>query len=284
MSSFAFFGTPYVARDTLAALLHAGYRPAVVVTSPPAPKGRGLILTASDTEEFAREHGIPVLAPAALDDAFLAKLAAYGCAAAIVVAYGKLLPQAVIDAFPHGIYNVHYSLLPKYRGASPVESALLAGETVTGITLQRLALAMDAGDVIAQAEEPIREDDTTLTLRPRLIGLGSRVLVAHLPALLAGTASGTPQDASQATRAGKFAKADGELSLAADPLTNWRTYRALAESPGTYFYASRDGQRIRVKVARASFTDGAFVVERIVPEGKPEQDFSYLAQNGWMPE
>jgi methionyl-tRNA formyltransferase len=284
MPRFAFFGTPYVARDTLATLLLAGYVPAVVVTSPPAHKGRGLALEPCDTEIFAREQGLPVLTPVKLDAAFLAEIRTYACEYAVVVAYGKLLPQAVLDAFPKGVLNVHYSLLPKYRGASPVESALRNGETVTGVTVQRMALAMDAGDILAQREEPILPEDTTLTLRPRLIALGSQALIDILPAFVDGTAVAVPQDHALATRAPKILKPEGELLLSGDPLKNWTTYRALAESPGTFFYATDGGRRIRVKIVDAAYANGTFDVRRIVPEGKPVQDFSYLERAGYRPE
>lgn len=289
MTQFAFFGTPYVARDTLAALCEAGYTPSVVVTSPPARKGRGLQLQPCETEVFARERDIPVLTPNTLDDAFLSALAAYECSFAIVVAYGKMLPQATIDAFPHGVLNVHYSLLPQYRGASPVETALRNGDSVTGVTIQRMVLAMDAGDILAQREERILDTDTTLSLRPRLIRLGSELLIETLPSLISGSAIATPQDHSLATRASKIAKTEGELALSSqsdDVL--WRTYRALAESPGTYFYAHKntDGvtKRLRVKVYSAQMQNGRFTVDRIIPEGKSELPFTWLEDSGWTPE
>lgn len=281
---FAFFGTPYVARDTLSALMDAGYVPAVVVTSPPAPKGRGLELTPSDTEVFALEHGLPILSPESLDEEFLRELATYSCQYAIVVAYGKLLPQSVLDAFPMGALNVHYSLLPKYRGASPVESALRNGEGVTGVTVQRMALAMDAGDVLSQREEQIRLEDTTLTLRPRLIQLGAQLLIETLPTFIDGSAVAVPQDAKGVTRAPKIQKAEGELRLSGDAYQNWLTYRALAESPGSFFYAANGAKRVRVKILDAAFRDGNFEVSRIVPEGKSPQDFSYLELVGLSPE
>jgi methionyl-tRNA formyltransferase len=236
--SFAFFGTPYVARDTLAALAEAGYSPRVVVTSPDRPRGRGLALQPCETKAWALEHGLPVLSPERLDEAFLAELGAYGCAYAIVVAYGKILPDALIDSFPKGMLNVHYSLLPKYRGASPVEGALLNGDTETGVAIQKLVPELDAGDILATRAEPIHPNDTTKTLRARLIALGSALLIETLPAFVGGTAAFTPQDHARATRTRKIKKEAGELSLAADgdedaraerARENWNKYRAYAE-------------------------------------------------------
>ncbi|TSC70007.1 MAG: methionyl-tRNA formyltransferase, partial [Parcubacteria group bacterium Gr01-1014_49] len=148
--SFAYFGTPSVASETLAMLLEQGFVPDVVVTSPDAPKGRGLALAPSETKELALLHGIPVLTPEKLDTEAIARIAAYECEYAIVVAYGKIFPETLISAFPQGVINVHYSLLPKYRGATPLEAALLAGDAVTGVTMQKMAKELDAGDIIAQ--------------------------------------------------------------------------------------------------------------------------------------
>lgn len=283
-AKFAYFGTPYVARDTLALLIETGYVPSVVVTSPDAHRGRGLALTPSETKVLAESHGIPVLTPAKLDSEFLKELVAYDCGYAIVVAYGKLLPQAVIDAFPLGILNIHYSLLPKYRGAAPVESALLHGETETGVTIQRMVLKMDAGDILAQRVIPINDQETTRELRSRLIDLGAELLIETLPEFTSGVAVFTPQEESEATFAPKIAKEEGLISLSSDSEANWRKYRAFKESPGTFFCAARDGKRISVKIAKASMKDKKFTVERVVPESKTEQDLAQFLGRGWEAE
>lgn len=278
---FAFFGTPYVARDTLAALLEAGYRPSVVVTSPDAPRGRGHVMTACETKAFAQAQGLPVLTPERIDPAFIDSLSGYGCAYAVVVAYGKILPQALIGAFPLGVLNIHYSLLPKYRGASPVEGALLAGETETGVAIQRMVYELDAGDVLASEAVAILPTETTRELRPRLVAIGGTLLVRILPAFEAGSLAGVPQDSSQATVTKKIRKDMGALSLSGDARENWNRYRAYAESPGTYFFMQKDGVRIRVKVRTASFEDGVFTPVLVVPEGKNETAYSGLVSSGW---
>jgi methionyl-tRNA formyltransferase len=283
MAKFAYFGTPYVARATLAALVDAGYVPQVVITSPDAPRGRGLALTPCETKTWALEHGLPVLTPEKLDEAFIAELAAYGCEFGIAVAYGKIMPQTLIDAFPQGILNVHYSLLPKYRGASPAEAALRNGDVITGVTIQQMSFKLDAGDILSQQELTIEPTDTIRTLRPRLIQAGAELLIETLPDFLDGSATRTPQDESKATRAPKIQKGEGRLDLSGDPVQNWNTYRALCESPDTYFFAEKEGKRIRVKIADAQYSNGEFRVLRIVPEGKSEQDFSWLSQAGWQP-
>jgi methionyl-tRNA formyltransferase len=283
MNKFAYFGTPYVARDTLSLLVDAGYQPEVVITSPDAPRGRGQQLAPCETKVWALGHGIPVLSPVVLDDAFRAELATYGCDYGITVAYGKIIPQAVLDQFPLGMLNVHYSLLPKYRGASPVETALWNGDEVTGVSIQRMVFKLDAGNILAQKMMAIETEDTTLTLRPRLIQEGAELLIQTLPGFLDGRITPVPQDEALATHTPKIKKEQGQLSLSGDPLLNWRTYRALRESPGTYFFAQKDGQKMRVKIVDAMLRGGSFDIRRIILEGKKEQDFSYLADNGWMP-
>ncbi|KND47459.1 MAG: methionyl-tRNA formyltransferase [Parcubacteria bacterium C7867-004] len=280
---FLFFGTPYVARDTLAGLMERGYRPEVVITSPDAPSGRGLTLTPSEAKVWALEQNLPVLAPERINRALIESLAQYGAEYAIVVAYGKILPQSLIDAFPLGILNIHYSLLPKYRGASPVEAALLNAETVTGVTIQKMAFELDSGDIVAMKETLIGPEETTRELRTRLIAMGTELLADTLPAFESGAVTGVPQDASQATFCGRINKSEGELALSGDPKRNWNKYRAYAESPGTYFFVTKEAKRLRVKVRTAAFENGTFIPKRVVLEGKAETDFAELTKAGWTP-
>jgi methionyl-tRNA formyltransferase len=271
---FVYFGTPYVARETLASLLEAGYVPSLVVTSPDAPKGRGMKLTPSDTKAFALEKNLSVISPEKLDAPAIDAIRRVGAHFGIVVAYGKILPQALIDAFPLGLLNVHYSLLPKYRGASPVEAALLHDDAVTGVAIQKLVKELDAGDILAAEELAILPEETTRELRPRLITLGASLLTRSLPAFTGGSATFTPQDHAKATKTGKIKKEEGLLDLAGDARVAWNKYRAYAESPGTYFYAGKDGERVRVKIKTAKYENGAFIPLRVIPEGKNEMDYA----------
>ncbi len=275
---FAYFGTPYVASDTLEYLLAHGYRPEVVITSPDAPRGRGMVMTPTDTKQVALAHGIPVITPEKLNEEARADIASYGCEYGIVVAYGKILPQAVIEQFPLGLINIHYSLLPKYRGASPVESAIRNGDTVTGVTIQQLVRELDAGDILAVEEVSIDPEETTRELRPQLIECGAELLVSFLPSYEAGTFTRTPQDASVATHCGKIDKSEGELDIHGDALLNWNTYRAFAESPGTYFYTQKNDRRVRVKIVTATYNGKEFTPDRIVPEGKNEMSYQDFTQ------
>ncbi|MEK7604568.1 MAG: methionyl-tRNA formyltransferase [Patescibacteria group bacterium] len=263
---FIYFGTPNVARDTLARLLAAGFTPALVVTAPDAPRGRGLVLTPSPTRVLAEEHGIPTITPEVLDAETLATIRAVGASYALCIAYGKIFPESLIQSFPLGVLNVHYSLLPKYRGATPLEAALLAGDQETGVTIQKMVKALDAGDVIAQRATPIGANETARELRPRLITLGADLLIETLPHYLAGEITPVAQDETQVSRSGKFQKEDGLLDLAGDARENWNKYRAYTDSIGTYFF--KDDKRMKITVA--SFMGGQFIVDRVIPEGKKE--------------
>jgi methionyl-tRNA formyltransferase len=271
---FAYFGTPSVASDTLEILLWYGFTPVVVVTSPDAPRGRGLSLTPSETKACALAHGIPVITPEKLDAAALASIAAYSCDYAIVVAYGKIFPKALIDAFPLGMLNVHYSLLPKYRGATPLEAALLAGERETGVTVQKVVEALDAGDIIAQKSVEIAPTETARELRERLVPLGAHLLADTLPAFLSGGVTPAPQDSSLASHTHKLKKEDGLLSLDAPAETNWNKYRAYADTIGTHFF--KNGKRM--KITSAEFAKGEFRVLRVIPDGKREISYAGFAK------
>jgi methionyl-tRNA formyltransferase len=266
---FAYFGTPLVARETLEALLAAGSAPSVIITNPDRPSGRGMKLAPPPAKELALEKGLPVLTPEKLDAAAIEEIKSYGCDYAVVVAYGKIFPQALISAFPRGAINVHYSLLPQYRGAAPVEAALLHGDAETGVTIQRLALKMDAGDLLAQRSVEVAQSDTVRELFPKLIALGAELLLETLPKFERGEIIPAPQDESQATYAPKIKKEDGLLDLADDPIKIWNKYRAFIFRPGTYFI--KDG--VRYKVAKASFANGAFRIERVIRENGREEDY-----------
>ena len=272
---FVFFGTPSVAAHTLEALLKADFSPVAVVTNPDAPHGRGLELKPSPVKRLAEERGIPVLTPSELDSAAQALITAFEATYAVVVAYGKIFPEELIAAFPLGVLNVHYSLLPKYRGATPMETALLNGESETGVTIQKMVRKLDAGDILAQEELAIAPDDTARELRPRLIEAGAKLLIETLPMFEKGLGTLTPQDESKATRARKFKKEDGQLDLAAPPRENWNKYRAYADTIGTHFFTHNG---TRVKIIRATFANGAFVIDRVTPEGKVEMAYSEFAK------
>lgn len=269
ISNFCFLGTPFVSSDTLKTLYENSIIPDLVITSLDKPSGRGMKLTPSPTKILALEKGIEVYTPEKIDVDFIENIKSKGFDFAIVVAYGKILPQDFIDIFPKGVINIHYSLLPKYRGASPTETALLNGDTTTGVTIQKMVFKLDAGNIIAQESIDIEHDDTTLTLRPKLITLGADLLVKSLPKYLNNEIKLVSQDESLASKCGKISKEDGDITNETDENIKWNKYRAYAGWPRTYFI--KDGKRYIVSKAR--FENNSFVIEKVIPEGKKETDY-----------
>ena len=232
-------------------------------TTPDKPAGRGLALTESPVKRWALAHHIPTLQPGEFDDAALAALRATGCDTLIVAAYGKILPASVLTLFSAGAYNVHPSLLPRYRGTSPVESQILADEPHIGVSVILMDELMDHGPVVAQEE--LAQPDWPVsrrTLNDRLWHAGGKLLVRVLRA----NPKPQPQVHGDATFTQKIRKEDGELNLAAPGRENYLKYLAYEGWPGTYFF--KDGTRY--KITKASLANDHFVVERVIPEGKSE--------------
>ena len=204
-----FFGTPGFAVPTLERLIHSRHPVAGVVTQPDRPRGRGQQITEGPVKALAASVKLPILQPDRLArEAFEAQLASLKADIGVVAAYGKILPDWLLAAIPRGVINVHASLLPRYRGASPVHRAVIAGDHETGVTIMRVVKALDAGPMLAKVTVPIGPDDTTTIVESLLAIKGADLLVDTLDALEAGTAVETPQDDSQATYAPKLSKAE----------------------------------------------------------------------------
>src|ERR1039457_5565110 len=211
-----FCGTPRFAVPTLERLVAAGHSVPLVVTQPDRPRGRGMELVASPVKEAAVRLGIPIAQPATIktNDEFRAQLAALQPDAIIVVGYGRIIPQWMIDLPRFGNLNLHASLLPKYHGAAPIQWAIASGESVTGVTTMRIDAGLDTGDILLQRELPISDDDTALTLAPRLAQTGAELMIATLAGLGAGQVSPIPQDHALATLAPILKQEDGRLDFA----------------------------------------------------------------------
>jgi methionyl-tRNA formyltransferase len=204
-----FAGTPEFALESLRALHQAGHVPAAVLTQPDRPAGRGKKMTQSPVKRFALEHGIPVWQPETLKDAeMVMKISEIEVDLMIVAAYGLLLPQAVLDLPVRGCVNVHASLLPRWRGASPIQAAILEGDTETGVTLMQMEAGLDSGPVLACAAIEIGAEETAGTLHDRLATLGGELLVQKIGEILDGKLAAIPQDDALATYAGKIRKQD----------------------------------------------------------------------------
>ena len=197
-----FMGTPDFAVPSLRRLIADGHEVVAVYTQPDKPKNRGMKLTPSPVKVTAQEAGIPVLQPKTLrEEGVLEELQGLNPQLIVVAAYGKLLPKAVLDLPPYGCINVHSSLLPKYRGAAPINWAVINGDTETGVTIMHMAEALDAGDIIAQAVTPIDPNESVETLHDRLAEIGATLLSETVADIEAGRATRAPQDESQFTYA-----------------------------------------------------------------------------------
>ena len=228
-----FAGTPEFARRSLAAVLNAGHEVALVLTQPDRPSGRGMRPAESAVKRLARERGITVLQPATLrDSASLARIVAAQPQVLVVAAYGLLLPQAVLDCAPFGALNVHASLLPRWRGAAPIQHAILAGDQESGITIMKMDAGLDSGPMLAQRTLPITQDDDAGTLHDRLASLGAEMIVWALAAVESGRASYTPQPAEGVTYARKIDKAESVLDWSRPASELERVVRAFRPAPG----------------------------------------------------
>ncbi|MDQ5954918.1 MAG: Methionyl-tRNA formyltransferase [Patescibacteria group bacterium] len=264
--NFVFFGTPDVASETLEILKQAGYLPSLIVTSPDKPKGRKMLLTPPPVKTWAIENSIPYIQPEKINDLVLE---IQNVDLFIVVAYGKIMPEKLIKLPRLGSINIHYSLLPKYRGASPVESAILNGDIQTGVSIQQMEYKMDTGQILVVEKIEILPDEKSGELRTRLIKIGGELLVKMLPDFIDGKITTIPQDETQAINCKKMTKEDGLIDLDGDSVMNYNKFRAYATWPRTYFF--KDNKR--VIITDAELSDGKFVIKKIIPEGGKEQEY-----------
>ena len=230
-----FAGTPDVAVPSLRAILASRHDVVAVLTRPDAPAGRGRTLTPSPVATVAADAGVEVLAPVRpRDPEFLARLAEIAPDCAAVVAYGGLIPPAALDIPKHGWVNLHFSLLPAWRGAAPVQHAVLAGDEVTGASTFRLEEDLDTGPVYGSVTEAVRPDDTSGALLDRLAGSGARLLVATLDGIEDGVLVATPQPSEGMSSAPKLTVADAEVHWTAPALHVDRLIRACTPAPGAW--------------------------------------------------
>jgi methionyl-tRNA formyltransferase len=228
-----FLGTPAFAVPTLQKVLEAGHKVLSVVTQPDRPKGRGQALAASPVKETALAHGLPVYQPERIRrPEAVAHLAALGAEAMVVVGYGQIIPQSIIDLPRHGILNVHASLLPKYRGAAPVQWAIVNGETETGVTIMRIDAGLDTGDMLARAATPVAPEETAVELGARLAILGADLLVETLTRI--ESLQPEKQDSAQATLAPILKKEDGLVDWTLPATAIHNRVRGLQPWPGAY--------------------------------------------------
>ena len=246
-----FMGTPDFAVQSLNALVEAGHEVTAVITQPDRPKGRGNKMAFPEVKTRALELGLPVHQPDSVKDgAFLELLKSYDPEVIVVVAFGRILPQAVLDLPPYGCVNVHGSLLPEYRGAAPIQRAVLDGRKETGVTTMRMDIGMDTGDMLMQATLPITDEDTTGTMFDKLAELGGKVLIDTLAGLENGTVVPVKQDDSKATHAARILKEDEVIRWEDSAEKIFCQIRGLSPAPGAYTWWN--GERLKLWKARIS--------------------------------
>jgi methionyl-tRNA formyltransferase len=234
--SLVFCGTPRFAVPTLDRLVEAGFRVDLVVTQPDRPKGRGLELVSSPVKKCAQKLELPIAQPERIknNDDFRAQLTNLKPDAIVVVGYGRIVPQWMLDLPPLGNINLHASLLPKYRGAAPIQWAIARGETITGVTTMKIDAGLDTGDILLQREIPIAPNDTAETLAPKLAAVGADLTVTTLRELQTSTLSPRPQDHTQATIAPILKKEDGLIDFSRPAAEILNRMRGFQPWPGAH--------------------------------------------------
>ncbi len=249
----AFFGSAGLAVVSLRALAaRKDVDLVAVVSQPDKPRGRELRHQPTPVSAAARELGLPLHTPARCRDAaFLEQVAAWQLDLAVVVAYGQILPSALLALPRHGFINVHASLLPKYRGAAPIQWAILNGDAETGVTIMKVDAGLDTGDMLLKATTSIAPEDDALTLHDRLAQMGAALLLRAIPDYVAGRLVPEPQPAEGATYARKITKADGQLDWNLPARDLWNRVRALIPWPGTFTFLPAEPRPWLLKVWRA---------------------------------
>ena len=250
----AFAGTPDFALPALHALVGSRHQIVGVLTQPDRPKGRGRQIAPSPVKQAAQAYGLPVAQPSTLkDEASRTELAAWQPDVLVVVAYGLILPQAVLELPRLGCINIHASLLPRWRGAAPIQRAILAGDTETGVTIMQMDAGLDTGPILLQRSTPIGPDDTGGTLHDRLAELGASALIEALDGLESGALRARPQPTEGATYAAKIEKAEALIDWSGSALEIERKVRAF--NPWPVAETRLDGEQLRIFRARAIMDD-----------------------------
>lgn len=247
-----FMGTPTFSEVALRALHAAQYPLVAVYTKPDKPSGRNQEISKSPVKIFAEAQSIPVEQPPRFDDNAIATLRNYRPDIIVVAAYGKILPQAVLDIPKDGCINIHASMLPRWRGASPIQNALLSGDSTTGITLIKMDAGMDTGPIITSKEMRIEPEETTGSLLPKLAEMGAKLLIDTLPHWRTGNETLREQDGSKATLCQLIEREDGRIFWSEEAATIFNRYRALSPWPGIFSFWKRKSTPLRLKLQSIS--------------------------------
>ncbi len=280
--NFAFFGTGPLAESVLAALFRAGYEPALLVTKPDAPQGRHMQVTSPTIKLWAEMNHISTFQPESLKDLPEdSPLHTEDYDLFIVASYGKMIPDDILALPKHGVLNVHPSLLPKYRGPSPIESVLLDGAMTTGVSIMKLDSGMDTGPILAQSAFIIDLSATAGTMEVECGQLGGELLVQTLSHYVDGSLIPKEQSEDGVTVCKKITKELGEITLTTNAAEVQRKFRALTPWPSVYFFVEHKDKNMRVKVTKVNLTltgtdtlVASDIIESVIPEGKHEISFT----------
>ncbi len=278
---FVFFGSSRLSVIVLDELAKAGLYPQAVVTTPDKPQGRKLILTPNVVKTWATQKDDPIRVHdfAKLDQEAEKILKQENAEVFIVASYGKIIPASIINIPPGKTLNIHPSLLPQYRGASPLQQAILDDTKKTGVTIMEMDELMDHGPIVSQREVTVHEWPTYEDFEEMMAKEGASLLLEILPAWLEGKISAKGQDHALATKTRKFIKEDGLIQTAdfeTDPYLVFRKIQAFHNWPQAYFFIKRAGKDLRVKITAASFKDGRLTIEKVIPEGSREMPYRDL--------
>ncbi len=271
---FVFFGTPEFSTYTLTALEKEGLVPSAIITAPDSPQGRGLVLTPSPVKQWALERNIPVYTPEKIRNNEEIHALCKQYEFAILAAYGKIIPQSLLDCFPKGILNVHPSLLPLYRGPSPLEYQILQDEKEFGVTIIKLDSECDHGPIVAQREILFVNTPSKEELGQKGFTEGGKLIAQYIGPYLSGVLPTLEQNHTLATHTQKIEKKDGEILPTDTDRQKYLKYLAYQPWPGTFFFVDHDAKKIRLKITQAKFEDNTFVIEKMIPEGKKEMLYS----------
>lgn len=258
MLRIVFMGTPDFSVPTLAAIVEAGHAVAAVYSQPPRPAGRGMHEQKSPLHKFAEAAGIPVLTPRTLrDTAAQEAFKAHGADAAVVVAYGLILPRAILEAPRFGCFNLHASALPRWRGAAPIQRAIMAGDAETAASIMRMDEGLDTGPVCSEERIAIGPDMTAGELHDLMAARGAALMVKALAMLEQGALTCRPQPTDGVTYAAKIEKAEAQIDWSRSAEDVHNQIRGLSPWPGAYFEIAHDGRAERLKVLRAEIASGS---------------------------
>jgi methionyl-tRNA formyltransferase len=281
--NFIFFGSDEFSIIVLEELITGGYMPSLCITQPDKPKGRKLVLTPTPIKQYCIEKNIPYITPEKLSAKEIENLSETTYDFFVVASYGKIISQKILDIPKHGCLNVHPSLLPHYRGASPIETTILHDTKDTGVTVMLMDAQMDHGPIIKQAEYFFTKwPENKKEVHDTLAHLGGQILTAIIQPFIQGDIVVTPQDHTQATFTRMIEKNDGKINLDDTDYTTYLKYLAFTPWPGLFFFIQKDGREFRVKVESAHFdTQKGFVIDTVIPEGKAPMSWEGF-ENGYL--